>query len=715
MSKSFTSPSWYRVADARPRLRSHAQIHRQRFRDQTWYVLQDHHTGQFHRISPAANHIVCLMDGRRTMQEIWEKAIQRFPEEPPTQDETIRLIYQMHAADLLHGEVAPDLAELSHRSSTQRRRNIIMRLRNPLALRFPLLDPDRFLDATVPLVRPLFGLAGLLLWLAIVLAGAALAVLHWPALTGNLGDRVLSAENLVLLLIAYPLVKAVHELGHAYAAKVWGGEVHEIGIMLLVFMPVPYVDASSSSAFKEKTRRAVVGAMGIMVEMMLAALAMMFWAAAEPGLAKAFAFNVMLIGGVSTLLFNGNPLLKFDGYYVLADLVEIPNLGTRSNKYIFYLIQRYVFGRRDATSPVTAPSERPWFVFYGISAFCYRIFISLTIAAFVATKFFFIGVLFALWALSSMFVWPVLKGARFLLVDSQMRGHRLRAWATTGAALACLAALLFVVPLPYATVIKGVVSAPHGAAVRVESQGVVARIEAAPNSLVTVGQPLFTLEDSALRAQVAVLEAQLLEQQLRLDSTLFVDRVQADMFREQVEHTKATLDRARTSLADLTIRAHADGRFVVWQPDDLPGRFAAKGALLGYILEGGDPLVRVLVPEDEVDLVRYRTNQVQVRFVGSLQRTEDATLGQEVPAAVDEILDPAFTTQGGGDVLLDPSDTEKRRPLERHFQFDVIVAAPDQARVLGRHAYVRFTHDAEPVAVRVSRVLRQLFLSQFDV
>src|SRR5262249_14668481 len=155
----------------------------------------------------------------------------------------------------------------------------------------------------------------------------------------------------------------------------WGGEVHELGIMLLILVPVPYVDASSSSAFREKWRRAVVGGAGIMVEAALASAAIIVWISVEPGLVRAVAFNVALIAGVSTLFFNGNPLLRFDGYYMLCDLIEIPNLGTRANKYFFYLIERYVLRLSDAKSPVSARGEEFWFFFYAVASYIYRMFI----------------------------------------------------------------------------------------------------------------------------------------------------------------------------------------------------------------------------------------------------------------------------------------------------------------------------------------------------
>ena len=332
----------------RPRLRSHVEIHRQRFRRETWFIVQDQHSGKYFRLSPAANLIASLMDGRRSLQSLWETACAQYPDDPPTQTEVIRLLSQLHHADLIAGDMPPDIAEMGERHHEQTRKSLMSRLRNPLALRFPLFDPDRFLGATLWMVRWLFTVWGFMLWLGLIITGVTLVALNWGALTGGLSDRILSAENIALIALAYPLIKAIHELGHAYATKVWGGEVHEIGLMFLVFIPVPYVDASSSAAFPEKWRRVIVGGAGIMVELALAAIAMIVWINVEPGLVRAFAFNVMLIGGVSTLLFNGNPLLRFDGYFVLADAVEIPNLGQRSSKYFWYIIQRYLFGLKEA-------------------------------------------------------------------------------------------------------------------------------------------------------------------------------------------------------------------------------------------------------------------------------------------------------------------------------------------------------------------------------
>ncbi|NOR40428.1 MAG: hypothetical protein GQ537_04400, partial [Gammaproteobacteria bacterium] len=344
MSDSFFSPSWYRVAELKPRLRSHALLHRHEYRGKVWFILQDLAGGKSHRFTPAAYRFVGLMDGKRSVQVLWDAVSRESGDDAPTQDEVIRLLGQLHAADALICDVPPDSQELFRRFQRHQRMKLKQRLWTPLAVRFPLFDPEQFLERTYPRVRFLFSWFGVVLWLAIVGTGAVMAVSHWGDLTQNIVDRALTPQNLILLWFVYPIVKALHELGHGYAAKFAGGEVHEIGIMLLVLVPVPYVDVSSAWGVRDKRKRMLIGAAGIAIELFLGSLAMFVWLNVESGTIHAIAYNVMLISGVSTLLFNGNPLLKFDGYYVLSDAIEIPNLATRSNKYLGYLIQRYLFG-----------------------------------------------------------------------------------------------------------------------------------------------------------------------------------------------------------------------------------------------------------------------------------------------------------------------------------------------------------------------------------
>lgn len=715
MSKSFYSPSWYRVVGMKPRLRAHATIHRQRFRGDVWYLIQDHQTGRFHRISPASHFVLCLMDGRRTVHDIWTRAGEKLGEEQPTQEEIIRMLAQLHGADLLAGALPPDMEELSERAETQGRRDFMMRIKNPLALRFPLFDPDRFLTATLPMVKPLFSTAGLVCWIALVALGIVVGAMNATALTGNLDDQLLTTQNVALLLLAYPLVKTFHEFGHAYATKAFGGVVHEIGVMLLIFIPVPYVDASASAAFRSKWRRAVVGSAGIMVEAGLASIAVLVWVAAEPGMVRALAFNIILIGGVSTLLFNGNPLLRFDGYYVLADLLEIPNLGARANKYVLYLIQRYALGAEGVSSPVTARGEAPWFFVYAVAASVYRLSIMLTIALLVASKLFFVGIALAIMSVTSTLVWPVIKAARFLVESPLLRRRRRRAIGISAGTVIVALVLLLAVPLPLSTMAQGVVWVGEQSTVRALSDGFIDNIPAASGDWVEAGTTLVTGEDATLVEAAGLLEKQLDELRLRLEAATPRDVVQANILREQIHHMDSQLEQSRRHLADLTLTAAKNGRFLISDAADLPGRFLHKGDVVGYIVGEDDPIVRVVVPQNEVDPVRRRTVKVEVRRAEDIDHVLPAKILREVPSASAEIPHLALSTSGGGQVLLDPTRTDHPKPLESLFHFDLRIAGEMAQPRLGGRVYVRFEHPPEPVAYRLGRALRQLFLRQFSV
>src|SRR3546814_10038288 len=172
-----------------------------------------------------------------------------------------------------------------------------------------------------------------------------------------------------------------------------------MGIMLLVLCPVPYVDAAAAGALPDKWKRALVGAAGMIAELFRAGIAALLWVVLEPGLARSVAYNVMVIAGISTVLVNGNPLLRFDGYYILADLIEIPNLGSRANRYWADIVNRHIF-RTHGMQPFEAtPGDKRWFLVYAPAAFVARMLMLFGIALVVASKFFLIGVLIALWSL----------------------------------------------------------------------------------------------------------------------------------------------------------------------------------------------------------------------------------------------------------------------------------------------------------------------------
>lgn len=713
---SLFSSHWYRVGPLRPRLRAAASVSRQVFRGEVWYVVVDHLSGRTFRLTPAAHRIVGLMDGKRTLEDIWLLSADSLGDELPGQDEIIALLARLHQSDLLVTDTVPDLAEFGQRRDTYSRRQLLQKLKSPLAVRIPLFDPDRFLTRTEPYVRPLLSVGGLVAALALMLLALATAAVHWGELSSNLYDRVITAQNLVLMVLVYPVAKALHELGHAYAVKRFGGEVHEIGVMLLLFFPVPYVDASASSAWPSKWQRITVSAMGILVELVLASAALLVWVNVEQGLVSALAFATMITAGVSTLVFNGNPLLRFDGYYVLADLIEVPNLGQRSNTYLAYLVKRYAFGLKGVRSPAGAPGERAWMVNYALAAYAYRLAISFSIIFYVADHFFILGTVLAAIAFAQMVVWPALKGVLYAMFNGEVRSRRRRAVAVTGAAIAAVVAALALVPLPYGGVVQGVVWVPEGARVVAESPGIIEQMLVAPGQKIGPGTEIARLSNDELSARVDMLEARVRVLEARVAAEVRNGPAAVAQAREQLAHAVSGLEEAKSRAQRLVVRSSVGGTFIPAFEGEVRGRYVPKGERLGFVLDpASPPMVHLAVPDFEADLIRARIRHVSFRFAERFGALVPARIVREMPAARDTLPSKALSTEGAGPFYLDPQGAQRLKTLQQIFVFECEVTEPLPLERVGGRVFARLDYGWAPLLLQLYRPLRQLVLKQLKI
>jgi putative peptide zinc metalloprotease protein len=328
---------------------------------------------------------------------------------------------------------------------------------------------------------------------------------------------------------------------------------------------------------------------------------------------RSLAYNVIFIAGVSSILFNGNALLRYDAYYILSDLLEIPNLGPRGLRYAGYLFQRYLFGVREAEPPESTPGERVWFILYTVASWAYRIFIYVAIVLFIATKFFFIGVLFAIWAAFSMMILPAAKGIKFLSASPRLSHKRGRAVLVTGILLVVIVGVILLVPIPLGTRCEGVLWIPDHSFVRAGADGFVAKLLAKPGSRVETGDPLMECSDPLLPAQIRVLESKLQELQATYDAQIIADRVKADITKEEMQHISAKLKDAKERADELITRSPANGVFIVPVPQDLPGRYAKRGE---FTNRGSDARG---CASGGCDLVRSN-RQVRVRLLKILER-----------------------------------------------------------------------------------------------
>jgi len=716
MARRLFSSSWHSVAELRPKLVPQARVTRHVYRHQVWFVVQDQSGGRFHRLSPAAHALVMQMDGGRTVQALWEAANANGNGEICTQDEVVDLLVQLHAADLLQADTTPDSAALLERKRKKRMQTFKQWVLNPMSLKIPLLDPDPFLARWAPHLAWCFSRAGLMLWLMVVLPAAVLAAQNWKALTMNMSDQVLSSSNLLVMAIVFPLVKIAHELGHGFATRIWGGTVHEMGVMLLVFAPVPYVDASASASFSSKYQRAMVAAAGMLVELFIAALAMYVWVMAEPGIVRALAYNVMLIAGISTLVVNGNPLLRYDAYYILTDLIEMPNLAQRGQKYLTWLWDRKVFDVHDQDPPPESVAERRWLLCYTPLAWCYRVFVTVSIILFIGGSYFIFGTLLALWGAFSLVCMPLWKAWKHVMTSPSLQRRRQRAVKITTGIVAAVLVVCFLLPMPLRTRAEGVVWLPDRSLLYAGGSGFFERWLVEPGTRVKEGTPLFVLQDELLATELAVAEAKVAEAEARYRAEQFANPVKGAIALRQLEQEQETLRRVEERSQKLVGYAGADGVLVAPRAAaDMPGQHFRKGELIGYVLEKNDLIARVAVQQDDIDLVRNRYRDASLRLAELIGSPYPAKLVRVTPGGTNELPTAALGVSGGGAIPTAPDDRNGVKTLERVFLLDLQLAPDILPVAFGERVFVRFEHGFEPLGLQGLRRLRQLFLSRFGV
>ncbi|WP_432470594.1 hypothetical protein [Amphritea sp. HPY] len=714
MTDATESQDWVIISRLQPQLRRHVRIYPQVYRGQRWYVLRDESDGRHLRFTASAYEFIARLDGSLSVESAWQKACTALGGEGLSQDEVIILLHQLFAIDVLRSDLPADARAFFSRFQNDRSMRRLRMIMNPLAIRVPLLDPDVLLNRLIPWVRPLFSKGGALIWFLVMAFASLLLLANVSMISTALDKNILSPDNFLMMLLVFIIIKIVHEFGHAFAVKMWGGEVHEMGITLLVLAPVPYVDASAAWGFRDKYKRVLVGAVGILAELFLAALGLLVWLTVEPGLIKDAALNAFFVGSVSTLLFNANPLLRFDGYYVLQDLIEIPNLATRASRYYLYLIQRYLFGLKQLCSPVTGKGEAVWFSIYGLAAFFYRLIILVLIVLFLIEEYLVVGVVLGIWAATTQLILPLFRALRFLLLGNALNGRRLRATLASLLLLGGGSAVLIFLPVSQTTSVEGVVWVSDQAQVYAGAEGVVAEQLVASGTPVEVGTPIIQMRAFSLDSRIAKLEARRRELSIRSAADRVERRLQSAMVDEEVAVVEAELALLREQKSALLVRSRAAGIFVMANDQRFKGQYLLQGALIGYVFSRQNLIIRAVIPQSEIGLVRQQVNHVEVRFAERLDEVLEVSVIRQKPSASTTLPSRALGAAGGGDIAVRMNSKNGLTAAEKVFQVDL--GLPDDFDVtgVGERAYVRFDHGAEPLAGQWLRSGRQLLLSRLS-
>ena len=589
--------------------------------------------------------------------------------------------------------------------------------RNPLMLRFALFNPTLLLDSVCRASASLNRTTLILLWLLIVCSAAISMMMNWSLAVAQ-WQTSSAASWIVYFLLLYPLSKCLHELAHGWALKRLGGQVPEAGISFLVFFPMPYMDATDAWTLPRRHRMLVTGA-GMLMDLFVSGIGILLWLNLSSGMASDMALSLAVIGIASVVFFNANPLLKFDGYYLLEDALDSPGLARRSLAYYRYLFKRHVLILTTCVPPVVAQGERLWLLVYGVASTLYRFFIAAVICVFLVSTLHELGVLLSLFSLLPLVVIPVWQFLRFLAVSSELEMHRTRTCLIVAALMFSLTAALFAVPVPSSTRTQGVVWVEAQAEIYAMQAGQLDELLIHNGDRVDVGQVIMVLDstDLALELEQKQAAVRLLKLEVAQYEQQDPGRARSSLInlRQAESEARHTIGKVK----NLAIRSPVAGRVALSSDDVVAGINVEKGTLVAYVVSDAERVVRAVVDQSALGMMEQGIDDASVRLAQDIGHSFSAVVSRQIPTGSHELPSKALAENGlGGFRVQAGGDADELRTLDTVFHLELKVPheAYDMQRApIGSRAFVTLTHPDEPLGQRWLRVSRQLLMKHLSV
>tara|TARA_R110002072_G_scaffold173600_3_gene328469 strand:- start:34468 stop:36735 length:2268 start_codon:yes stop_codon:yes gene_type:complete len=353
-----------------------------------YWVVKDPAGLKYFRLQQEQYHVLNLLNGERSLEQLREEMLKIMPTVRLQLSDIQHLITDLHEKGLVSSQRSGQGASLIKKQRDEKKKKFFNTLKSLLYLRLPGWDPETTLTAIYPVCRLLFfSRFGVFVWFAVVLSSWALLAVQFETFRSELPkfQQFFGWPNLLYLWITLSISKIIHEFGHGLSCKHFGGECHEMGVMLLVFSPCLYCDVSDSWMLRSKWPRIMIGAAGMYIEVFLSALAIFIWRYTDQGLLHNLALNIFFVTTITTVIFNANPLMRFDGYYMMSDFLEIPNLRPKADKLLRESFAWYCLGIESKPDPFMPETGKAWFVTFAIAAGIYRWFIVIAITVFLYT------------------------------------------------------------------------------------------------------------------------------------------------------------------------------------------------------------------------------------------------------------------------------------------------------------------------------------------
>lgn len=704
---------------------------------------------QHHRFHEQEFAILCWLDGNRSSEELKRLFARQFaPYQLSTQEIETYLVH-FYEKNLLQSRRSGLGAKLESKARRAFYRSALARWKNPFAVRLPGIDPTPLLESLRPCLAWLFQARIVGCMAAIMVATCLWLTTHWENYSQRLpvAAEFFSARNGACLVLTLMATKVLHEIGHGIAALRWGVRCQELGISLMLGMPTLYINTSQSWVLPNKWQRITIAMAGVYFELIAATIATWIWALSGPGWMEFVALNIMTTCTVATILFNGNPLLKYDGYFALSDWLEIPNLQERASRYFRDCFLWLAMGVPVSSERNSSQPTRTRLLAYALSSYCFRLSVLASIGLVLCSMGRWVGLESLMrWvmaiAFSGMVIAPILSVARFLHKPSQRRlcdGPRSRVSILAGMVL--VSALLFL-PLPSAMVLECSLEPSQSINVYAAHEGVLEQVVAQPGVHVMNGSPVLKLRNIDLEIEIERLRGELLECERRASDLRADDRTSASDALQWKElqasiagkrHTLEVLERTADQMtcvapSDGIIRAHWTepepessveelGLRDRWSiPLSMERPVFRKGDLLYKVESGDEKRARLVVPQDAISRIQVG-QEAQIIFDANPYRTLRGRITAIAGTGVDKVDASVALMRGGnietvvGRVEANArfSSSPSSKPRETTFEAWVEWPSNTSGDVTGHHGVVRLDCPWEPLGQRIVRWLHRYF------
>ncbi len=731
------------------RKRPDLSARRQQYLGRSYWVVKEPVGLNYFRFQEEEFAILQMLDGKTSLDEIKDRFEAEFPPQKITLEELQQFLGMLHRSGLIIADVGGQGHQLRKRRDERRRKEILGAATNILCIRFKGIDPERFLNWLYPKVRFLFSTVACVSYVLLCLCALTLVLVEFDVFQSKLPGfyQFFNLHNALWLAVTLGVIKVFHEFGHGLSCKHFGGECHEIGIMILVLTPCLYCNVSDSWMLPSKWHRAAIGAAGIFIEVTFAAIATFLWWFSEPGLFNNLCLNIMFVASVSTILFNANPLLRYDGYYVLADVAEIPNLRQKATSILSRKLGQWFLGIEPPEDPFLPQRNQIFFVFYSVAAAAYRWFVLASIMWFLYQVFKpyhleIIGQGIIMMSLYGLIVMPLYKVGKFFYVPGRIeKVKKPRMYASLTGLIAIVLGVVFV-PLPHSVMCLLEIQARDARPVYVSvpEGGRLEEVFVEPGDQVTKGQPLARLVNLDIDLEIEQLKGKQAEYEVRLESLRrlrITDRqasaeipaleeslntINEELEEKEVDRQRLNLTapRAGTVLPPTLIPDvdTEDERLASWAGTPLdPENLGAHLEQRTFFCQIGNPreLEAILVidqsdkPFVEKILMAGEQPKVEIKL-DELPHNTFTSHVTEIAASTMTVAPKKLSTKSGGDMatISDP-ESGIERPQSASFQARAPLDDPDNLLKIGLRGRAKIHTEWLPLGTRIWRFITHTF------